>query len=185
MSVRGCEMALMCQRVVSQLRNTLSNGFSAAKWRISRRGDFAAISQLRNRCTGLRNGTCVPRGLFAAAKNFRKEGWAAAKPFRSGRPFSQRQSRVIHVIHNPELFITSRALSSQFRVIHVNHNPELFIASSVLRSQLKVIHFIPSPEIFIAFRVMGSQPRIIHIIHNLELVIASRGLSSLDPESFI
>ena len=42
MSVRGFQMALMCQKVVSQLRNTLRNGVLAAKlevftlWEIGR-----------------------------------------------------------------------------------------------------------------------------------------------------
>ena len=94
--------------------------------------DFATISQLRNECTGLQNGTRVPKGGFAVVKhpskwhfgcetedlkawkarsnfaaaeqvylatkwhscamgslrnceNFRRGGWAAAKPFRSRR----------------------------------------------------------------------------------------------------
>ena len=40
------------------------------KLEISRFRDFAAISQLRNGVTVLRNGTRVPRGGFAAAKIF-------------------------------------------------------------------------------------------------------------------
>nr|CAN63922.1 hypothetical protein VITISV_009045 [Vitis vinifera] len=90
MSVRGCEMAVVCQRVVSQLRNTLPNGVSAAKWRISRRGGFAAISQLRNGCTGLRNGTRVPRDLFAAAKIFAEGAWRLQNHFAARGRFSQR-----------------------------------------------------------------------------------------------
>ena len=35
-------------------------------------------------------------------------------------------------IHNPKLFIASRALSSQLKVIDVNHNLELFIVSKTL-----------------------------------------------------
>nr|CAN78630.1 hypothetical protein VITISV_042850 [Vitis vinifera] len=34
--------------------------------------DFATISQLRNECTGLQNGTRVPKGGFAAAKHLSK-----------------------------------------------------------------------------------------------------------------
>ncbi|RVW76836.1 hypothetical protein CK203_043102 [Vitis vinifera] len=69
--VRRCEVALVCQRVVSQLQNTLRNGVSAL-----RSGGYQGveisqtISQLRNGCTWLRNGTRVPKGLFAAAKIF-------------------------------------------------------------------------------------------------------------------
>ncbi|RVW20780.1 hypothetical protein CK203_108302 [Vitis vinifera] len=40
-------------------------------------------------------------------------------------------SQVIHIIHNPELFIPSRNLSSRPKVFHVNHYLELFIMSKV------------------------------------------------------
>ena len=40
-----------------------------ARWRILRCGDFATISQLWNECPGLKNGTCVPKGGFTAAKH--------------------------------------------------------------------------------------------------------------------
>ena len=39
-----------------------------ARWRILRCGGFAAISQLRNECTRLPNGTRVPKSGFATAK---------------------------------------------------------------------------------------------------------------------
>ncbi|WKA06945.1 hypothetical protein VitviT2T_024820 [Vitis vinifera] len=52
MSVRGCKMALMCQKVVSQLK-----------------GDFVAVSQLRNEGNYAANGTHVPKIGFAAAKH--------------------------------------------------------------------------------------------------------------------
>ena len=90
MSVRGCQMALVCQKVVSQLLNTLRNGVLAAKWRISRRGGFATISQLPKGCTGLRNGTRVPWGLFAAAKIFTEGDIWAAKWFPSKVAILQR-----------------------------------------------------------------------------------------------
>ena len=108
-----------------------------ARWTILRHGDFATISQLRNECTELQNGTRMLKGGFAAAKHpsewrlgykmedfkawrfrshfvaakrmygavkwhscakgplrscedFRRGGWAAAKPFHSRRQFSQR-----------------------------------------------------------------------------------------------
>ena len=72
-------------------------------------------------------------------------------------------SIVVHIIHNPELFIASRFLSSWLRFVHVMHNPKLFLA----------------------FRVIGSQPRIIHIILKLELFIASRSLRSRDLDPFM
>ena len=48
MSVRGFQMALMCQKVVSQPQNTLRNRALAAKLEVFTLCDFAAISQLRN-----------------------------------------------------------------------------------------------------------------------------------------
>ena len=55
--------------------------------------DFATISKLRNECTGLRNGTRVPKGGFAAAKHPAKLGYGCenwrfhalgiSQPFRS------------------------------------------------------------------------------------------------------
>ena len=72
-----------------------------------------------------------------------------------------------------------------FVVLHIIHNPMLFIASKVLSSLLGVIPFIHNPELFISFRVIGPQPRIIYIILSLELFITSRGLKSWDLESFI
>ena len=41
-------------------------------------------------------------------------------------------SQVIDIIHNPELFIPSKALRSRPRVFHVNHYLELFIISKAL-----------------------------------------------------
>ena len=68
MGVLCCEMALMCQSY----------------------GDFAAISQLRNEVTVLRNGTRVPRGGFATAKIFAEGGMRLRKWFRSELAISQR-----------------------------------------------------------------------------------------------
>ena len=69
-----CKMALMCQRGASQLRNTLRNGALVAKLGVFTLWDFVAVSQLRNEVTVLRNGTCVSRGCFAAAKIFAERG---------------------------------------------------------------------------------------------------------------
>ena len=67
----------------------LRNHF-AAKWDFRSRVPFSQpISQLRNEGTVLRNGTRVPRGGFAAAKIFAKEGVGLRNLFRSGGPFSQ------------------------------------------------------------------------------------------------
>ena len=58
-------MALVCQRVISQLRNSLRNGALAAK-----SGSFYALGfrSCKMRVTVLRNGTRVPKVGFAAAK---------------------------------------------------------------------------------------------------------------------
>ena len=78
-------MALVCQGVVSQLRN----GGSATKFGILRRGGFRNCEM---RWGGLRNGTRVPNGCFATAKIFAEGGmglqndFAAYGRFRKG-PF--------------------------------------------------------------------------------------------------
>ena len=64
--------------------------------------------------------------------------------------------RVALVIHNLDLFITSKALTSQPGVGHVNHNTQLFIVSGAL----------------------SFQSRVVNVIHNLKLCITSRSLSS-------
>ena len=64
-------------------------GLWLRKLEISRFGDFAAILQLRNGVPVLRNGTRVPRGVFAAAKIFAEGGVGLRNLFRSGGPFSQ------------------------------------------------------------------------------------------------
>ena len=57
------------------LRNVSNRGASATfpswcvHWRILRHGGFATISQLQNECTGLPNGTHVPKGGFAVVKH--------------------------------------------------------------------------------------------------------------------
>ena len=68
MSVRGFQMALMCQKVVSQQQNTLRNGALVAKLEVFTLCDFAAISQLRN------EGHCAAKWHSCA-----KIGFAAAK----------------------------------------------------------------------------------------------------------
>ena len=45
---RGFQMALVCQKVVSQSQNTLRNGALAVKLGVFMLRDFAAVSQLRN-----------------------------------------------------------------------------------------------------------------------------------------
>ena len=109
MSVEGCEMALVCQGVVSQLRNHLRNGGSAGKMGIFRHGGFRkhfAVAKWEGE-GGLRNGTHVPKGCFAATKifaeggrrlrnhfaadgRFRSSYLGTVKLFRSQGPFSQR-----------------------------------------------------------------------------------------------
>ena len=68
MSVQGFQMALVCQKVILQLRNTLQNGALVAKLGFFTFWDFAAISQLQN------EGHCAAK-WHSCAKN----GFAAAK----------------------------------------------------------------------------------------------------------
>ena len=75
-------MALVCQKVVSQSRNTLRNGALAAKLGIFTLWSFAAVSQLQNT---LRNGA-LPAKMgsfmlwwFAAVSQLQNEGHCAAK----------------------------------------------------------------------------------------------------------
>ena len=98
MSVRGFQMALMCQKVVSQPQNTLRNGALAAKLEVFTLCDFAAISQLRNEFTGLPNGTRVPKSGFAVAKlpaewGFGCENWEFLR-FGISQPFCSCEMRV-------------------------------------------------------------------------------------------
>ena len=72
-------MALVCQRVVSQLRNTLPNGILAAKWRISRLAGFAAAK----RVYGLAKWHSCAKGPLRSCENFCRGRLEAAKPFRS------------------------------------------------------------------------------------------------------
>ena len=62
----GCKMELL------MTLDGFAEGFASVKWRL-----------------GLRNGTCVPKGVFAAAKIFTEEGYGAAKLFHRGGPISQ------------------------------------------------------------------------------------------------
>ena len=68
MGLLCCEMALVCQRGVSQPFYSCEMGLWLRKLEISRFGDFAAIWKLRNGVTVLRNGTRVPREGFVVAK---------------------------------------------------------------------------------------------------------------------
>ena len=82
-------MALVCQRGVSQLRNTLRNGAMAAKigdfmlWRF--RSHFAAAKW--SYCAAKWH-SCAKRG-FRSCENFRRGVCWAAKLFRNGGLFSQ------------------------------------------------------------------------------------------------
>ena len=83
MSVRGYEMALVCQRVVSQLQNTLSNGSSTVKmmdlkaWKA--RSHFVVVK----RVYGLAKWHSCANGPLRSCENFCRGRLEAAKPFRS------------------------------------------------------------------------------------------------------
>ena len=76
-------MALMCQKVVLQLRNTLQNGALIAKLRFFTFWDFAVISQLRNEvhCAAKWH-SCAKIG-FAASKYPAKWSFGISQLFRS------------------------------------------------------------------------------------------------------
>ena len=81
------------------------------------------------------------------------------------------ESQVVHIIHNPELFLASRALSSRHGIAHVIHNLKLFIASRALSSQTRVVHVNYNPKLFIESRSFRTR--------DLESIISSTTLSSL------
>ena len=68
MSVRGFQMALLCQKVVLQLRNTLQNGALAAKLGFFTFWDFAPVSQMRNEVHCAAKWHSCAKMCFAAAK---------------------------------------------------------------------------------------------------------------------
>ena len=82
-------MALMCQRVVSQLRNPLRNGSLAMKIGVLKFWGFRSPFRSCEMKGGLRNGTRVPMGGFVATKIFAERGHGAEKSFCSQGAFSQ------------------------------------------------------------------------------------------------
>ena len=87
MRVEGCEMALVCQGVVLQLRNHLRNGGAAAKIGVFRCGGFRRAFRSCEMKGRLRNGTRVPKGCFTTAKIFAEGVQGAVKSFRSQKAF--------------------------------------------------------------------------------------------------
>ena len=89
MSVRGYEMALVCQRVHSQLRNTLRNRALAAKI-----GDFT-LWGFRSHFAAAKWSYCAAKWhtsakrWFRSCENFRRGGVGLRNLFRSGGPISQ------------------------------------------------------------------------------------------------
>ena len=75
--------------IILQLRNTLQNGVSVAKWWISRRGkNRSHFAVAKWWYLAAKSHSCA-MGSLRSCENFRRGGWAAAKPFRSRKPFSQ------------------------------------------------------------------------------------------------
>ena len=88
------------------------------------------------------------------------------------------RSLVIHIVHNSELFIASRALSSQPKFFLINHSLELRIVYGALTLRLRVIHVKHNLKQFIVSRALSSRPRVIYVLHSLEQFITSRALRS-------
>ena len=84
------------------------------------------------------------------------------------------RSLVIHIVHNSELFIASRALSSQPKFFLINHSLELRIVYGALTLRLRVIHVKHNLKQFIVSRALSSRPKVIHVNHNLELTTSCR-----------
>ena len=108
MSVRGCEMALMCQRGVSQLRKFsqrggvgLRNNFTA-KWHfcsgfLGLRNNFAAKWQFR-------------RGLFLAAKFRRPLFFPCFNTFSCSKRLSFNFFAIPPDFDHPKTYITSKQI---------------------------------------------------------------------------
>ena len=76
MSVRGFQMALVCQKVVFQLRNTHRNGALAAKLGVFTLWDFATVLQLRNEGHyAAKWHSCAKVGFAAAEWGLGYENW--------------------------------------------------------------------------------------------------------------
>ena len=67
------------------------------------------------------------------------------------------RSLVIHIVHNSELFIASRALSSQPKFFLINHSLELRIVYGALTLRLRVIHVKHNLKQFIVSRALSSR----------------------------
>ena len=105
--VRLYELALMCQRGVSQLRNTLRNGASTTKRWISKSG------KNRSQFAAAKRWYLAAKWHSCANEGFRRGRKAVAKWFRSGDRFSQREEGFSQLLLRAAKFFRSGLRFSQ------------------------------------------------------------------------
>ena len=119
------EMALMCQKLVSQLRNTLPNGALAAKLEFFTFWSFAAVSQLRN------GGSCAAKWHSCAILGFAERGmrlrigFAAKCRFRRGCEISQIPVFALFLLR----FCSERLPFNFFAILPDFDHPKTYIPS--------------------------------------------------------
>ena len=115
-------MALVCQKVVSQLQNTLRNGALAAKLGVFSLWDFAVVSQLRNEghCAAKWHSCAkkwfrsyeIPCGMDLWLRNWEFSRFGASQPFRNcemGAPMLRSGTRVLNLVSQLRKFSQRRA----------------------------------------------------------------------------
>ena len=124
---RSCEMALVCQMVVSQLRNPLRNGSLAAKIGVLKLWGFRNPFRSCERIGGATKWHSCAKGWFHTCENFHKGGHGAAKSFPSQWAISQRLLGDYEIISQPRI-IFAGALFRQRNF--TNYAFSLFLSSS-------------------------------------------------------
>ena len=150
MSVRGCKMALVCQRVVLQLGNTLPNGVLVVKWRIFKAWKACSHFAAAKRVYLAAKWHLCAKGPLRSCENFRRGGWAAVKPFHSGKPFSQRLTlgcKILQAMLSPCFWAPLDSQLPSFTSFDIPpdfDNPKTYVTSKqikikALKSKLKQV----------------------------------------------
>ena len=119
--LRSCETPF---EMASQLRN---GGFQGVE-----------VLQLRNGCTGLRNGTRMPRDLFAAAKIFVEGAWRLQNHFAArGAIFAAALSLLFELLLIPKFLLSTLLIFLLILIIQkpILHKKKFRIKA--LKSKLK------------------------------------------------
>ena len=101
----GYEMALVCQGVVSQLRNQLRNGAWAAKWHSCANGWFRNYENFRRGWLWGCEIILQLRAIFAAIPWFHSGHLVATKSFRNKWPFTQGPILACEISQTSEFFL--------------------------------------------------------------------------------